>query len=214
MTRTKLLATLVATIVLGTGFSAAKADRPSNRTIKFYIRQTPSDPQSDIIWTVELDIKADDSNGESVGWQIGALHVKDYDPNHFRLRSWTETSPQVNTPDGLWWVDHADHMDPLASEFDVTPLLEGTAIAIRQEDADLEYSFEGDSYSGNPSYGGKVSGLTFSFTLVGEEDPEEEGDDEPGEIDEQEEPPGPTRPARSGSERAGNGLDSRASSMG
>jgi hypothetical protein len=190
MTRTKLLATLVATIVLGTGFSAAKADVPSNRKIKFYIRQIPSDLQSDIIWTVELDIKADDSNGESVGWQITALHVKDHDLSYFPLRSWTETSLQVNTSDGLWWVDHADHMDPLASEFDVTPLLEGTAIAAWQEDANLEYSFEGDSYSGNPSYGGKVSGLTFSFTLVGEEDPEEEDDDEPGEIDEEEDPPG------------------------
>jgi hypothetical protein len=80
-------------------------------------------------------------------------------------------------------------MDPLASEFDVTPLLEGTAIAAWQEDANLEYSFEGDSYSGNPSYGGKVSGLTFRFIFPGEEDPEEEGDDEPGEIDEENEPP-------------------------
>ncbi len=190
MTGNKLLATLVAMIVLGTGFSEAKADLPGNRTIKYYIRQTPSDPQSDIIWSVELDLKAEDSIGESVGWQIGALHVKDHDTSHVPLRSWTKTSPQVNTADGLWWVDHADHMDPLASEFDVTPLLEGTSIATREEDADLEYSFEGDIYGGNPTYGDKVSGLTFSFIFPEEVDPEEEGDDEPGEIDEQNDPPG------------------------
>lgn len=186
MTRTKLLATLVATIVLGTGSSVARADLPKDRTIKYSIHKTPSDPQSDIIWSVELELEADDSNGESVGWQIRALRVKGPTP----LGSWTKTSPQVSTPDGLWWVDHADHMDPLASEFDVTPLLEGTAIATGQGEADLEYSFEGDSYSGSPSYEGNVSGLTFSFLLVGEEDPEEEGDDEPAEIDEEEDPPG------------------------
>lgn len=195
MTRSKLLATVVATIVSGTGFSVATADLPGERTIKYYIRQTPSDSQSDIIWSVELDIEATDSNGESVGWRIGALHVKDHDPSHTPLRSWTKTSPQVNTPDGLWWVDHADHMDPLASEFDVTPLLGGTAIAARQGDADLDYSFEGDNYIEDTMYGGQVSGLTFSFLLAGEADSEEEGDDEPGEIFDENEPPGPSRPA-------------------
>ncbi len=190
MTGNKLLATLVATIVLGTGFSVAKADLPGNRTIKYHIRQTPSDPQSDIIWTVELDISASDSNGESVGWQIGAMHIRDHDTSYSPLRSWIKTSPQVNTPDGLWWVDHADHMDPLASEYDVTPLLEGTAITTRQSGGDLEYSFAGDSYGGSPSYGGKVSGLTFSFILPEKEDPEIEADDEPGEIDEENDPPG------------------------
>ena len=86
-------------------------------------------------------------------------------------------------------------MKPLTSEFDVTPLLEGTAIAARQGDADLEYSFEGDSYDGTPTYGGKVSALTFRFALIGEGDSEEKGDDEPAEICEENEPPGPSRPA-------------------
>lgn len=189
MTRTKLLATLVTTIVMGTSFSEAKADLPSDRTIKFYVRETPSDPQSDIIWSVELDLTAADLKVESVGWRISALRVKDHDSSYSPLRSWTMTLPLVDTPDGLWWVDHAAHMNPLTDEFEVTPLLKGTAIAAQQGGADLAYSFEGDAYTGNPMYGGKVSGLTFSFMLAGAVLPEETGDDEPGEIDEENEPP-------------------------
>ena len=60
---------------------------------------------------------------------------------------WTQADPNVPTPDGLWWISHADGAHPQASEFVLPPYLVGTATAADPNDADLEYDFGGVKYT-------------------------------------------------------------------
>jgi hypothetical protein len=173
---------LIAAILVCTSYATARADLPGPLIVEYKIRETPSNPSSDVVFTVELVLAARDEDGESVGWEIKKIRLTDVDAAPFGPWIWEEVSPTVNTGDGLWWVTHSDHTDPQFAEFDVTPLLEGTATSLGYPD-DLAYSFQGDTWGGTPMYGGSVSALTYSFTIEGEEDPEEEGDDEPAEVD-------------------------------
>ncbi len=180
--------TLIAAIVVCTSYATARADLPGPLTVEYKIRETPTNPNSDVVFTVVLVLTAEDESGESVGWQIKKIRLTDVDAAPFGPWIWDEVSPTVDTPDGLWWVTHADHTDPQFEEFDETPLLEGTATAQGQHD-DLDYSFQGDTWGGTSMYGGSVLALTYEFTIEGEEDPEEEGDDEPVEVDGEADPP-------------------------
>ncbi len=172
---------LIAAILVCTSYATAWADLPSDLNVEYKIRETPSNPNSDVVFTVELVLTAEDESGSSVGWEIKKIRLTDVDAAPFGPWIWEEVSPTVNTGDGLWWVTHSDHTDPQFEEFDVTPLLEGTATSLGYPD-DLVYSFQGATYSGTPMFGGSVSALTYEFTIDGEEDPEEEGDDEPAEV--------------------------------
>lgn len=189
MCSTRISTAIAVAAVLCLPCSAAWADLPGERTIQYKIRDTPSDADSTPVFIVELDLSASDMDGDSVGWKINEMRFLDKNPTRTPLKSWVKSSPTVSTQDGLWWIDHADPDDPQVSEFDVTPLLEDTATAQGSYN-DLDFSFQGAGYSGSPVYGGNVAGLTHEFTIVGAATPEEEGDDEPAELDEVADPPG------------------------
>lgn len=181
----RLSATLIAAVVLGATCSAVRADLPAARTMQYKIRDTPTDAESNVVFIVELAITAEDSDGDSIGWKI--KEIRFLDKGVSPPRSWIEAFPDPGTQDGLWWIEHGDSCDPQDSEFDVTPLLDSTATAQGQYN-DLDYSMQGASYGGSPSYGGNVSALTYEFTIQGDPDPEEEGDDEPAEVDGEHDP--------------------------
>lgn len=169
------------------GAHTARADLPADRTVYLYMYEVPGDPESDIVFSVGLDLEAVDVDGVWVGWEVtSAKFIEPGTPDTV----WIENSPAVDSPDGLWWVEHVDLQDPQHDEFTLPPLLEGTATAEEPLGADLEYTLEGASY--DPPPGGPPFDVTaavdYIFTVEGEEDPKKEGDDEPVEV-----PPG-TRP--------------------
>lgn len=166
-----------------------------DEAVLYLLHETPTDPESAVVFAVKLELEAADSDETSIGWEITLAEFRQPGDGGPADTVWVENTPVVDSPDGLWWCDHADFLDPQLSEFDMPPLLVGTADAEDPEEADLDYSFEGVTYEpppGGPPYD-PSAGLTYVFTKVGFEDPEEEGEDEVGEIDEEEEPPGPTR---------------------
>ncbi|MCG8404786.1 MAG: hypothetical protein MI923_06270 [Phycisphaerales bacterium] len=139
-----------------------------------------------VVFTVQIDLKAVSVDNGSVEWSIEKMEFRQHGS---KIDEWEELNPTVNTPDGRWWVDHADTEKPEIEEFDMPPLLEGCATSQSPNIDDLDFSFEGQVYTEPP--GGAPYTITvaldYLFHIVGKVDPEEEGEDEPAELDE---PPG------------------------
>lgn len=169
---------------LSTAYNTAQAAFPDDQAIEYRIRETPNAPESAVVFTITLYLTAGDVDGDEVGWEIEEIRFRQPISQSLEIL-WIEASPVVDSPDGLWWVEHADPQDPQIGEFDMPPLLTGTADAEYSEDPDLHYSFEGVAYVSPPSppFQDTVA-LDYILTLAGEDDPIEEGDDEPVEPDE------------------------------
>ena len=206
----RLLITCVAAICLAINAPARGDFIACDQTLWYLIHQEPTNHQSDVVFIVRLKVQAEDSDADSVGWRIVAAEFRQPDVGGGPDTVWLEASPAVDSPDGLWWCDHADFLDLQLSEFVLPPLLVGTADAEDPGQADLDYSFEGVSYDpppGGPPYD-PTAALNYVFTIVGEPEPEEEGDDEPGEIDEENEPPIGGPDPRSGGQVSGLDIQS------
>ena len=63
---------------------------------------------------------------------------------------WEDEDPEVDTTDGLWWVEHADPDNPVPSDFVETAPVAGTAIAADPEDPDLDFDVAGVPYTEPP----------------------------------------------------------------
>lgn len=163
------------------GIQATRADLPVDRSVYLYMYEVPGDPESDIVFSVTLDLEASDIDGYWVGWEITSIEVREPGTQD---TVWIESFPMVDSPDGLWWVEHYDPGDPLHDEFTVPPLLEGTALAQDPLNDDLDYVLEGASYI--PPPGGapydSTAAIDYTFTLDGEVEPKKDGDDEPVEM--------------------------------
>jgi hypothetical protein len=189
-TRWSILALALA--VLCADALAVEMTLPEDRGVRYSIREVPTDPNSAVRWTVDLSLEAVDRCGNDVGWAITRVTITDLDSIGNVDRTWTELAPGLATPDGLWWVSHADLEAIESGEFDVLPALGGFAQPTLGTSTTLSYSLAGAVYTpepGDPLFGHTVSGLTYAFMLEGSSTPEEEGEDEPAEIEE------PTPPA-------------------
>lgn len=94
-----------------TGLFASQAwALPADRTISYKIHETPSDPQTAVDWTVELDLKAASSKGANdIGWEIQEIRITD---EGTQAVEWCEVNPYSNPSDNLWWLAHADGNNP------------------------------------------------------------------------------------------------------
>lgn len=187
------LITVSVFVLLGLGMPAVTwADLPPDQTIEYLIRETPEDPNSPVVFAVTLALEASDSDGNSVGWDITEAEFVEFDEYGDPARTWVEDDTNVPTTDGLWWIEHADPADPQPSEFAKPPLLEGTAAAEDPAENDLDYALEGVTYTPPPE--GQpyqdTAAIDHEFILVSEIEPIKEGEDEPVEIDDTEDPPG------------------------
>ena len=165
---------------------------PEDQRIRYTIREQPTDPSSDVIWTVDLELTAPDSAGNLVGWLIDNVTVSEVDALGDPVNVWVDPSPELDSPDGLWWVEHADTNNPQLDEFALPPLLLSTATAEVGAGVDLDYLVEGVPYDpppGDPLSEYVTTGLDYAFTLVGNSLPEHEGDDEPVTIDDVQDQP-------------------------
>ena len=114
---------LASVCVLGTVSDASAL--AMNKTIRYTIHEDPQDPQSTVIYHVEVDLTDVDSDPEAIAWEVLEIRITKKDSNGDI--TWTETSPAVDSSDGNWWVKHADLQNPQLSEFTVPELIDGTA---------------------------------------------------------------------------------------
>ena len=156
---------------------------PVDRVITYSIHEIPTDPSSDVVFVVSLDLTAADLDGSWVGWEIESAEFRQPGIGGGADTVWTKSSPFIDTVDGLWWIEHVDPTAPEVAEFVMPPELLGTAAADDPANADLEYDLVGVVYTPpappeTPPYE-NTSALAFAFTEEGQAEPIEEADEEP-----------------------------------
>ncbi len=153
-----------AAVVLAVGVSA-DALATETDSIRFNLRQDPNDPSSAIIRTIDLDLESHEVDGNDVGWAVVSVKISELDANSQATRVWVDAAPFVGSPDGLWWIEHADPLNPQRSEFTMPPLLRGVVPAEDPADPDLDYSIEGAPYNAPPEPPFEVTAaLDYTFT--------------------------------------------------
>lgn len=161
----------------------ALATLPADRTVSYLIREYPEDPESAVVFKVELDLKAQSADGDSIGWLVQKARFYQIH-GETTVAWWEKVGPSVPTGDGLWWIEHDDAEAPLLSEFVDTPQLTGTADSKTSGVEDLAYDFISSTYTpppGGPAYT-VTSSTSHEFTEVDEEEPVEAGENEPTEV--------------------------------
>lgn len=180
-------------IILGVAYVPVSAQESvPDQIISYVLHETPADPESAVVFTVELDLTAVDFDGDWVGWEVAeARFLQPLDPGGDTV--WVEQLPFVDTLDGLWWIEHADPEAPVDAEFVLPPLLEGTAIAQDAADPDMDYSFEGLVYVPPPepedSPYETTGALDCLCWLVGEPGPEVDTTGDATEVKRDQDPP-------------------------
>jgi hypothetical protein len=162
---------------------------PADRGVRYTIRENPTDPDSNVIWTIDLTLAAVERVGNEIGWSVTRVSIADVDESGNATRTWTDESPEVATPDGLWWVEHADPDDVALADFAGVPVVSGLAGAGSGTTSALEYAFDGVMYGpdpGEPLFGHVVTALSFALTLEGSATPEHTGAGQPATVDEPE----------------------------
>jgi hypothetical protein len=154
--------------------------------VRYYIHENPSNSSSAVVFQIGLSLKEINRNGADVAWKIELLKLTQPQSGG-GAKVWTKSDPPVPTSDGLWWVTHDDPDQPTRDEFALPPHLQGTAQAENPSDANMKYDFEGKPFSGMPPWP-VTAALDYVFTLVGNSTPEEEGDDEPSEVPDEDDP--------------------------
>jgi hypothetical protein len=165
--------------------AAAQATLPADTAVVFKLRAVPTNPQSAVVWTIRLDLKAQQVRENYVGWLIDLLTISHFDANGQVDAKWQKQQPDVPSIDGLWWVRHADPLAPTLPEFAMVPGLSGTAPVVSGASADMDYRFNGVPYvppPEGPLYDGNVAALDFTFIIYPGPEPIDEGDDEPAEV--------------------------------
>ena len=160
---------------------------PEQWTVEYAVHETPQDPNTSIEFRFELSLLAEDGDCDATGWEIAWIEVFQTDPNGGAELSWKEQNPTVPTPDGLWWVEHADVSDPQSAEFALPPHLVGEALADDPGTKDMDYDIEGVTYApppppGEPPYE-TTSALDYELILADETEPAGEGQEVPVEVD-------------------------------
>ena len=174
------VAPILAATFLGAGTARAL---PDDQTIDFSIYLNPTDPESEVVFVVRLELAAQSSSAGQVGWDVTEIRFTRPMKYAFPDKVWVESSPVVDSPDGLWWIGHADVEDPVIGEFVMPTWLVGTATPEDPAEDDLEYDFVGVTYSPpewpqTPPHE-TTAALTYSLKRAAAQVPIEEGDDEP-----------------------------------
>jgi hypothetical protein len=175
---TYLFILLSVMVSLYSSASSARGDSPPDQQVAYYIRESPADPNSAVVFEVILELSAQNAAQDSVGWGIDRIELRQ--TNGGTVTVWTKTAPEIGSEDGLWWVQHANPAEPQLQEFALPPSLVGLAIAQDPEELDLAYDLAGVPGSQSPA---NVAVLTYTFARVSEPEPSRSGEDEPVVID-------------------------------
>lgn len=158
-------------------FASAAFALPSNRTITYSIREAPTNEESDVLWTITLHLHAYSQMGSAVGWQVTQIDFRrtnGEDPDSV----WTDSNPEFNDIENLWWVTHANTNAPTPREFDNFPFTTKTAAAVSNAENDLDYELE-TTTSSSGMFSGNVVASSYVLTETGDAEPDHEGSGEP-----------------------------------
>lgn len=170
-----LLFIIVVTALTG---DKAMGQVPDNRLVTYDIRKDPYDPDSNVIYSIVLDITAIEVDGNSVGWEVSDISIHKVNFLEQIISTRSEAYPLLNTTDGLWWIEHSDPLIPAIDEFVMPPLMSGNAVSSDPNVDDLNYDLEGVTYV-EPLKGPlfvTTAALDYSLNSTSEV---EDGDDEP-----------------------------------
>lgn len=168
--RSSVQALLVLAAVAVCGSSAWAL--PPNQIVTYTVRETPSNPNSDVLIEHELFLMAFSQHGDDISWKFAKLEF--VQPG---VGTWRDASPGLPN----WVVTHADPNNPVASDFTSPPAMSGTAVAFGSPNDDLEYSSTPgicDSIQ-EELYSGDVTCATYDYAAastiahVDEDEPEE-----------------------------------------
>ena len=74
--RPRTVTMLLAGVALWTtSYAAAQVDLPGDRLADYYIRETPSDPESNVVFIVTVELAAVDKVGDEVAWDLVEITV-------------------------------------------------------------------------------------------------------------------------------------------
>lgn len=141
----------------------------SDKIITYKARETPKDPESEVLLKHRVFISAQSQDGDDITWNITKLKF-----NKASGGSWTEDNPGLSA----WVVTHADPANPAASDFNSPPNMSGTAANDGSGD-DLDYTLTPGSCttSEGQMYGGDVACSAYRYkmgpTLIAEEEEDE-----------------------------------------
>jgi hypothetical protein len=183
MYRDNLSLVTIASVLLGIMFGGGVASAlPDDQTIDYSVYATPTDPESAVVFIASLTLVADSASAEEVGWEVTEIRFTQPGEGSNPDIVWVESTPVVESPDGLWWVDHADVENPVDSEFVMPPLLTGTALPEDPAEDDLDYTLEGVTYTPpqtpeEPPHA-TTAAMDYSFQRAMAQAPIEEEEDE------------------------------------
>ena len=151
----------------------------AKKIVTYKARETPSNPQSNVLIKHRLHIKEKSRSGNDVTWDVWKLTF--IQPGG---GNWTDASPGLSS----WVVTHEKPDNPVASEFTNPPNMSGTADNVASGD-DLIYSFTLGSCTlvEQQMYDGAVACAAYSY-VAGTTEIAEEDEDEPEELDLEEDP--------------------------
>ncbi len=115
--------------------------------------------------------------GSSVGWQVTQIDFRRTNGEN-PDSVWTDSNPEFNDTENLWWITHGNPSNPAARDFDNFPFTTKTAAAVSNAEDDLDYELETET-SSSGLFSGNVVDSTFSLRYVEAQDPEEDGNLEP-----------------------------------
>ena len=175
---------IVATLAFGMTGTTVLADLPDDRIVTYNVRENPTDEQSPIIFTAELEIMADDADGDIVSWFVKRVVVTEIDNSESPplTRVWTEDEPYVDTPDGLWTIEHDDVENITTEDFDEVPYIAGKAWPDDPRDPELDYDFEGAALTGSGPFSASFTVVTLYVILSEATEPLVDIDNEPAEM--------------------------------
>ena len=110
----------IAAVVLGLVFTLPAVagqlpDPPLTQQVVYRLHEDPSDPNSDVKFTIWLSLVQADIDGDLVGWSVTRIRIRQIGAGGNPDTIWMEYNPDVSTPDGLWWVEHSSVENPAES---------------------------------------------------------------------------------------------------
>jgi len=150
---------------------------PSDRNITYSIRETPTNEESDVLWTITLHLHAAMQSGSSVGWQVTQIDFRRTNGEN-PDSVWSDNNPEFNDTENLWWITHGNPSNPAVRDFDNFPFTTRTAAAVSNAEDDLDYELE-TATSASGLFNGSVVDATYSLKLVEVEEPVSDGESDP-----------------------------------
>ncbi len=115
---------------------------PADRVVNFTRFVDPESPATGARYIFSLEITCVDNDGDWNGWQVTQIWIARMDGEVVEAK-WGEGDPEVDTLDGLWWIEHADAEEPETAEFTSPPRIAGVATPNNPANELMDYVLEG-----------------------------------------------------------------------